>query len=373
MQTKGYVMKHAGILLIGCAISCAAPPAPPPASEPDVVTPEAKGQTDPVPHGGDAADDPAIWVHPTDPARSLILGTDKRGGLCVYDMEGKLRQTVAGEARPNNVDVLYGFRLGRRRVDLALATVRSREAAGVKAWVIDEKTCRLSDVTAGGTMAVFGGGVPYGICCYRSAKTGKAYFFVTGKSGRIEQHALLDAGGGRVKGDRVRTLKVSSVVEGCVADEELGRVYVAEENLGIWRFPAEPDAGADGKLVARVGEHGLAADVEGVTLYCASGGKGYLIASSQSSDTFKVYARGGDNRYVLTIDPQAGKIDDVSHTDGIAVTNRPTSKQFPAGVLVVQDDDNAGGNQNFKLYDWRDVAGRRLRIDTRFSRRAISR
>src|SRR4051812_47856200 len=44
-------------------------------------TVEASRSTDPVPHDGDAADDPAIWVDPSDPARSRVLGTDKEGGL----------------------------------------------------------------------------------------------------------------------------------------------------------------------------------------------------------------------------------------------------------------------------------------------------
>ncbi len=84
-----------------------------------IVRPQAKVQADPVAHGGDAADDSAIRVHSTDPAGSLILGTDKHGGLCVYGMEGRLGQLVSDDCRPNNVDALYGFRLGRCRVDLA--------------------------------------------------------------------------------------------------------------------------------------------------------------------------------------------------------------------------------------------------------------
>lgn len=30
-------------------------------------------------------DDPAIWIHPTDPSKSMVLGTDKniKGGLCL--------------------------------------------------------------------------------------------------------------------------------------------------------------------------------------------------------------------------------------------------------------------------------------------------
>ena len=38
-------------------------------------------ETDPVPSSGDAADDPAIWVHPTDPSLSTVIGTDKNSGL----------------------------------------------------------------------------------------------------------------------------------------------------------------------------------------------------------------------------------------------------------------------------------------------------
>ena len=352
----------------GAPVSRQAPESPaatqPAAEDADPVTPEARAQTEPVPHGGDAADDPAIWLHPTDPTQSLILGTDKQGGLHVYDMDGKDVQLVSDGCRPDNVDVLYGFRLGDRVVDLAVASVRARKSSGVKVWRIDPSTRRLTDVTAGGALPVFGGAVPYGVCTYRSAKTGKGYFFVCDKAGRIEQHELRLAGTGKVKAVKVRQLKLGSVTEGCVADDELGWVYFAEEAVGIWRFAAEPDGGAEGRRVAKVGEHGLTADVEGLTLYCASGGKGYLIASSQGSNTFLVYTRR-DNRYLLTIDPKGGRIDDVRDTDGIAVTNRPTSKQFPAGLLIVQDGSNAGGKQNFKLYDWRDIAGKRLRVDTK--------
>ena len=69
-------------------------------------------ETDPVPNGGDAADDPAIWLHPTDPALSTVIGTDKEGGLAVYDLDGRQIQYLAG-IRPNNVDIRHGFPLER--------------------------------------------------------------------------------------------------------------------------------------------------------------------------------------------------------------------------------------------------------------------
>ena len=60
-------------------------------------------------------DDPAIWIHPADPSKSLMLGTDKMestGGLYVFGLDGALRQSIAPLDRPNNVDVEYGFRRG---------------------------------------------------------------------------------------------------------------------------------------------------------------------------------------------------------------------------------------------------------------------
>src|SRR5437867_11686899 len=108
------------------------------------VQPEARAQTAPVPHNGDAADDPAVWIHPQDPALSLVLGTDKRGGLHTYNMDGSAHELVSDGSRPNNVDVLYGFKLDGRTVDLAIATVRAgKKEMGVRVWAVDAKTRSL--------------------------------------------------------------------------------------------------------------------------------------------------------------------------------------------------------------------------------------
>jgi 3-phytase len=154
-----------------------------------------------------------------------------------------------------------------------------------------------------------------------------------------------------------------------VADDELGYLYIGEEAKGVWKYGAEPEDDRPGRLIARVGEHGLKDDVEGLAIYHAGDGKGYLIVSSQGNNTFIVYTREGDNRYLLTIDPRDAAIDDVDDTDGIAVTNRPTAPLFPKGFLMVQDGSNRKGNQNFKLYGWEDIAGDRLLIDTTWSPR----
>jgi len=325
-----------------------------------IIAPKARLQTPPVPSGGDAADDPAIWIHPRDPAKSLILGTDKQSGLHVYDLEGRERQVVARGSQPNNVDVLYGFPLGEDRVDLAVASIRGRPTPGVKVWRIDPESGALRDVTKDEVIRVCPGSSPYGCCTYRSPRTKESYFFVSDRTGVIEQWRL-KAAGGKVGAAHVRALRVSSQVEGLVTDEEQGQLFAGEETVGIWKFDAEPDGGRKGKLIAPVGRDGFRGEVEGLTIYYAPGGRGYLIASDQGSNTFRIYDRRGEHPLVAIIDPAGATIDDVSDTDGIAVTNRPTSARFPKGFFVVQDGHNAGGNQNFKVYAWEDIGERLTR------------
>jgi 3-phytase len=334
------------------------------------ATPKAILETEPVPSQGDAADDPAIWIHPRDPRQSLVLGTDKKGGLNVFDLEGRRIQLVSDSSRPNNVDVLYGFPLEGRTVDLVVAGTRSRSRPGIAFWQIDPDSRRLSEVGAVPAFNVFDGAEPYGSCVYKSPRDHAFYVFVTSKDGAVEQYRLDADGRASIQATRVRTLRVDSTAEGCVADFDLGRLYVAEEDVGIWGFGAEPDSGTSRTLVARVGEHGLAADVEGLTIYYASGSKGYLIASSQGSNTFQVYQRDGSNSFVLTIDPAAGSIGDIGESDGIDVTNVATSSRFPHGLFVCQDGRARNGRQNFKFFSWKDIAGDRLIVDTKRSVRS---
>ncbi|VTU00646.1 3-phytase : 3-phytase (Myo-inositol-hexaphosphate 3-phosphohydrolase) OS=Singulisphaera acidiphila (strain ATCC BAA-1392 / DSM 18658 / VKM B-2454 / MOB10) GN=Sinac_3868 PE=4 SV=1: Phytase [Gemmataceae bacterium] len=327
-----------------------------------VAKPEPRGETEPSGAAGDTYDDPAVWVHPTDPALSLVIGSNKKGGLHVFDLAGRQLGVASPTACPNNVDVLPGFSIRGRRTDVAVAACREKGKPCVRVWAIDPATRRLADVSGADGIPVFGGEVPYGSCTYHSPKTGKFYFFVNNKSGQYEQHVLGYTAAGAVTSAKVREFKVSSVAEGCVADPATGALYVSEEDVGLWRFSAEEDGGAEGKLVAKVGEHGLTADCEGVTIYDAGGGKGYVVLSSQGNNTFKLYERDGANAFVGTITPAAGKLGTVSETDGVAATGRPLGPKFPHGMLVVQDGTRRPDGQRFKFYAWEDVAGAQLRV-----------
>lgn len=313
----------------------------------------AKVETAPVPHRGDAADDPAIWIHPTDPAKSTIIGTDKEGGLEVYDLAGNRLQVLP--IRTGNVDLRYNFPLGGERV--ALVTGYSKTYQGLFAYKVNPTTRLLEEVLEGRVKTKGGGSA-----MYHSPVSGKFYLFQNG-GGELKQFELFDNGQGQVNVKEVRAIPYSpgGKSEAVVADDGLAQVYVSEETEALWKFGAEPNAGATRTAVDKpiaLGGH-FQPDIEGLTIYYRSDGTGYLIASSQGNNSYTIYERECDNDYLGKFTIVAGPaIDGVTNTDGIDVTNLPLGADFPHGVFVAQDGENTlpNANQNFKLVPWEAIA-----------------
>jgi 3-phytase len=336
---------------------------PEPLAQDPVVAVQATVETAPVRHGGDAADDPAIWLHPTDPAKSLVIGDDKGGGLCVYGLNGAELQILHGDQHINNVDLRYGFPLagtwadGTKHDRVDLAGAGNQTANSLVFYKVNPATCRLE--LAGVIPRI--GIVPYGSCMYLSAKSGKYFYFVNDREGVTQQWELADGGSGTVSAIKVRQFDVGTQVEGCVADDALGKFYIAEERVAIWKYGAEPGDGDARIRVDTTGKHGhLTADIEGLAIYQAAGGRGYLLASSQGNDTFVIYERGGTNAYVGTFRISDGAVDGVNDTDGIEVLSAPLGPAFPQGLFVAQDGSNTKPNahQNYKLVPWQAIASK---------------
>lgn len=300
-------------------------------------------ETDPVPNGGDAADDPAIWINPADPTQSTIIGTDKRGGLAVYDLNGKQIQYLP-DGQMDNVDLRDGFSLGGQKV--AIVAASNRKDNSIALYKVNPNTRQLENVAA---RSIKHGVAAYGMCLFRSEKSGKTYYFATSKSGDVEQWELVDTSG-KVDAKKVRNFKVGGVIEGCVADDQLGQFYVSEEAIGIWKYGAEPEAGSQRTQVAKVGDGHLFADVEGLAIAYGPNGTGYLMVSSQGNYSYVVYRRESNNEFVKKFRiADSGKVDGAEETDGIDVTTANLGPAFPNGVFVAQDGFNDKGNQNFKL------------------------
>jgi len=319
---------------------------------------QATMETQPVEHGGDAADDPAIFAHPTDPAKSAIIATDKKGGMLVYDLAGKLLQYLP-DGKMNNVDLRAGFKLGGKSVTLVTASDRTHKAIAI--YTIDPDTRLLTSVADG--VQATGLSDPYGLCMYRNKK-GATFVFISDPDGGVRQWKLFATLAGKVRAEQVRDLKFDTQTEGCVADDETGALYVAEEDIALWKLGAEPATGSARKAVVRVVDNPtLKDDLEGVGLYAQAGGKGYLVVSSQGNNSYALFRREGDNAYVgsfAVIADGATGIDGISETDGLDVTSASLGAGLEGGAFVAQDGRNVSPpeNQNFKLVPWSVIAGK---------------
>ena len=307
-------------------------------------------QTDVVMSQGDAADDPAIWVNPKNPAQSRLLGTNKQQGLEVYDLQGKRVQHLP-VGRLNNVDVRPGFTLGSRTVDLAVATNRDHNSLSV--FSIDRASGELKAV---GEIATPVKDI-YGLCLFK-APSGEIYSFANDKDGTFVQHRLF-AKGDQVQGELVRQFKVPTQPEGCVADDQRQRLFLGEEDVAVWAVDARPDQPATLTSVIKVGEQ-VHDDIEGLALYQTEKDN-YLVISSQGNDSYVVvdaeppFALRGAFR--VGVNAEAG-IDGTSETDGLDVTSANLGGPWSKGMLVVQDGRKRMPEQaqNFKYIPWSDVA-----------------
>ncbi len=310
---------------------------------------QAAAQTDPVRRFGDAADDPAIFVPADQGASPLILGTDKREGLAVYDLDGRQRQMLP-VGRLNNVDLLADVELGG--VSRVIAAASNRSGNSIALFEIDDgRVSHLAELPT--TLDEV-----YGLCMYASASG--AYVFINDTDGRYQQYRLAWRNSAP-DADLVREFELPSQPEGCVADAQSGRIFMGEEAAGVWEAGAEPDGDAP-RMVIPLSDD-LVADVEGMDIYRRETRDGaatrLLVVSSQGSDSYAVFDLDDGYRlaaaFSIGADLGAG-IDGVSETDGLAVTSAPLPG-YPRGLLVVQDGRNRmpDAPQNFKLIDWRAI------------------
>ncbi len=328
---------------------------------PQLPTVNADAETPPVQAntGDDAADDPAIWVNPADPAKSVVIGTVKKYGLEVYDLQGRLLHTYK-VGNPNNVDVRNGLRLGNGE-KIGIVACSDRSVNELLFYKINPSDFSLSLISGGRFKSAIQSEI-YGFCLYHNAQADIFYAFVNGKDGDVEQYQLEPFGDHEITGKLVRKLKLETQPEGMVADDQLGILYLGEEDRGIWKVTAEVDETAIPTLIPQTGSDNpnIKYDMEGLSIYYADNKTGYLLASSQGNHSYAVFERQGNNRYLGSFTISAGQIDGAGETDGLDVTSQNLSGPFSKGLLVVQDGynlDEKGRSvaQNFKLVGWEKI------------------
>jgi 3-phytase len=337
-------MRSAAMLLPLLAAGCATA-APPPSPLPTASV-TAKVETSPVGSLDDAADDPAIWRNAANPAQSLIVATDKQAAIHVYDLKGN-RLHSAPSPRLNNVDLRdVGGSIG---VLVAASDRQNIASAKMAMFRLDTAAKQLIPL---GAIPV-GPGEAYGMCLWKRASDKALFGFVVMKDGRIDQVAI-DFSGAVPTGKVVRSMKLGTQSEGCVVDDRTGILYVAEEDVGLWKFDAALDGPVTATPLAKADGKEIVMDAEGLALAPSGADGGFLVVSSQGDNAYAVY-KLPEASYAGRFRIGDGVVDSVQETDGIELMLGDFGPQFPAGLFVTQDGDNLPATQNFKLTSWADV------------------
>jgi PKD repeat protein len=278
-------------------------------------------------------------------------------------MSGQQLQRISITNEPNNVDVRSGMIVGGEPIDICV--VNAQDPSRLVVFKIDPNTRTLFNISAGSGIPIPELKNPYGLCLYRRPSDGAIFAFGTTNGGdqrNIHQYRLMDDGAGKVTGVHVRAFGstyIGSVMEGLVADDELGYVYAAEEDCCVHKFYADPALNNNTRLAVFAQGDGIDPDREGLGIYGCADGTGYILLSSQGNRRVKVYRREGDpgnphsHTLVTTI-----YTPDVGGTDGLDVTNRPAGPNFPYGLLAKHNSTP----KNFALIAWEDIAQTYLTI-----------
>jgi 3-phytase len=306
-------------------------------------------------------DDPAIWVNPADPAKSLIIGTDKdvEGALYVFDLEGKIiaDKTVVGLKRPNNVDIAYGLMVAGDTLDIAVTGER---------FTHNMRIFSLPNMKPidGGGIPVFEGetGVEFrdlmGVALYKRPSDGAIFAIMGRKTGPTDgsylwQYLLEGTAEGTVEATLVRKFGIFSgikEIEAIAVDHELGYIYYSDENVGVRKYHADPEMGDE--ELALFGTEGFTDDNEGISIFDAGNGKGFILVSDQQANQFHIFQREGtsDNPHQHNL----LKVIKVStnESDGSEISNVAFNATFKNGIFVAMSD-----NRTFQYYRIEDILG----------------
>lgn len=297
------------------------------------------------------SDDPAIWLHPTDLSKSLIIGSDKDeadGGIYAFDLTGKKVQNVfqRGMAYPNNVDIKTGFKKGNDTIDIAVSS--EREANKIRIYKLPE----LTFIDQGG-FEVFEGEDPsfrrpMGVAFHTNPNTGDTEVFVSRKQGPTEGYL----GHYKISSDSLGILHIDHIrnfgkfsggtgeIEAIAVDSNEEIIYYSDEACCIRAYSTRAD---QNNQLFQFGEKEFKEDREGIAIYKEIGAT-KLIISNQQEHAFNIYTiKNLSGVYEQTVYLST------TETDGCDLTTTPLPG-FPNGIFVAMSDD-----RTFHYYDLKEL------------------
>ena len=287
-------------------------------------------------------DDPAIWYNKSNPANSLIIGTqkDENGALIVYDLEGKIDKdkSIYNISRPNNVDIIHEVNFGESKVDIMVTTERYKNR--IRIFSLPD----MKELDAGG-LRVFSNEEnpqPMGVALWKDedgfahAIVGKKY----GLSGEYINQYKLSFDNDKFTLEYQRSFGAFSglnEIEAIAVDNNNDIIYYSDEGFGVRAYPANPSEGDE--EITNFGKN-FVGDQEGISIVKKD--KNYVVVSDQQKiNQFRIFTPSSNYEevgsfYVNCID-----------SDGSEFHPGPFPEPFENGIFVAMSDD-----LSFHYYSW---------------------
>lgn len=313
-------------------------------------------ETDQMPQATDedAADDPAIFVDYKS-GNHLIYGSDKKGGVGLYDLKGnEVKYYSLGKI--NNIDIRQNIPVNDTVVSIIAGSDRTNN--GLFAALLDQEGKIIES-----TIALLPSKIKdevYGFCLGFSSADSSILAFVNSKVGELEKWSLSLDDSNAITGSILESIEMNAQTEGLVMDDAEEVLYLGVEEKGIWRFNLS-DSALVGHRIPNSGpedNENIVMDIEGISIYATDSEK-YLIASSQGNYSYAIFDLLKDGHYLTSFKIIDGTVDGVEETDGLDVTSYNMGNGLDKGILVVQDGFNRVDGkiepQNFKYIDFNSI------------------
>jgi len=228
--------------------------------------------------------DSAVWQSKS---ASLLIASLEDDGVAVYNDKGMEIQRIDSEPALG-VDVRYELQSDSgKSVDVAAIGLPDSDAIGL--YAVDANSAQpLKEV--GRIKLNF---KPEGVCLIKNVTTGTVSVIGYSESGLVAQFKLM-YDDNRVtslfniegKASPVRELQIGGELSGCVSDDVNGKLYVLEQDLGIWSYGNDPENVTERQLVNVVEPLGSLKELENIDIINHAGGKATLVVADEGNGFF---------------------------------------------------------------------------------------
>lgn len=306
--------------------------------------------------------DVALWIHPNDLSKSLIVGIDETydgDGATVFGLDGKERQRLSTIVYPMDVELEYGVTLNGVRQDLI--AILDRATKRILFFSIDPDSGTLKEVT-GRTRVLDDlkgdAGAPTALSMYRR-QDGRTFALVARKvddgGGIIWQYELREQNG-RINLSYVRdfgTFSGRGMLSQMLVDDYNGCVFFYDRGQGIRKFHADPDVENPDRELATFAFDGWEGPMTGLALWPGKKpGTGFLMALDTRGSMSRVRLfpregrRGNPDEHEGDLGTYALRTESAS---GLDVNPQALDDRFPEGLFVTGNT----GTGRFDIFSWR--------------------